>query len=97
MKNHLEELTEYVELIKKEYSKEKGNIDMYLLFDSLNKEYKLYLVQGNIEVRYKRDIEDDYVIISVYDKEDRLYFKSFSNIDCNMAFKEFKQIVEKYI
>lgn len=54
-------------------------------------------MQGNIEVRYKRDTEDDYVIISVYDKEDRLYFKSFSNIDCNMAFKEFKQIVEKYI
>lgn len=54
MKNHLEELTEYVELIKKEYSKKKGNIDMYLLFDSLNKEYRLYLVQGNIEVRYRR-------------------------------------------
>lgn len=97
MKNHLEELVEYVELIKKEYSKEKSNIDMYLLFDSLNKEYKLYLLHGNIEVRYKRDIEDNYIIISVYNEDDRIYFKSFSNTSCNIAFEEFKQIVEKYI
>nr|DAG03310.1 MAG TPA: hypothetical protein [Siphoviridae sp. ct2D011] len=97
MKNNLTELVEYVELIKKEYQKKEGHIDMYLLFDSLNEEYKLYLLQGHTEVRYKRDIEDNYVIISVYDKDDRIYFKSFSNTSCNMAFEEFKQIVEKYI